>query len=287
MNLKQKNMLKMLVKIAITCLIILFIVFIINNFRKEHFQDKECTGNEQQKVVCCSNHLKDNSGMKIAILNTDGNCELKDVEECPADSEIINIDVGESDVDLVEPLTCDELKEFIEEFKKKYELTAHLGKSSIVDITDDCSNLYIQNTQMDDDVVELAKALKGNTTLTELSLNNNNIDDDGASALADALKGNNTLEYLDLSENNIGDDGASALADALQINNTLEYLDLTENNIGDDGANDLADALKGNNTLIWLDLNNNNIVDTGVSALRPTFVAPSYRFASVEPESAG
>ena len=49
MILKQKNMLKMLVKIAITCLIILFILVIINNFRKEHFQTKNCTGNDKEK----------------------------------------------------------------------------------------------------------------------------------------------------------------------------------------------------------------------------------------------
>ena len=99
MILKQKNMLKMLVKIAITCLIILFILVIINNFRKEHFQVITCIGKDTQKEACCSNHLK-NSEMKTAILKPDGTCELKAVEECPADSKQIDVDEGEEDVEL-------------------------------------------------------------------------------------------------------------------------------------------------------------------------------------------
>ena len=251
MNLKQKNMLKMLVKIAITCLIILFIVFIINNFRKEHFQDKECTGTEEQKEVCCSNHFQDNPGMKTAILNTDGTCELKDVEECPVGSkQIINVDVGESDVDLFEPLTCDELKDFIKtrfgENSESSEVYLEPNPPPLVQVLEDCSRLIILYTRITDKGVELAEALTGNNTLTSLSLSNN-IDDKGAIALAGALTGNTTLTRLSLNHNNIGDTGVSALADALKVNNTLTHLFIQKNNIGQMGKDAVKEARNTNN----------------------------------------
>ena len=272
MKKKKKNMLKMLVKIAITCLIILFIVFIINNFRKEHFQDKECTGTEEQKEVCCSNHFQDNPGMKTAILNTDGTCELKDVEECPVGSkQIINVDVGESDVDLFEPLTCDELKDFIKtrfgENSESSEVYLEPNPPPLVQVLEDCSRLIILYTRITDKGVELAEALTGNNTLTSLSLSNN-IDDKGAIALAGALTGNNTLTRLTLNSNNIGDEGAIALADALKGNTTLTRLSLNHNNIGDTGVSALADALKVNNTLTHLFIQKNNIGQMGKDAVK-------------------
>ena len=64
------------------------------------------------------------------------------------------------------------------------------------------------------------------TSLTTLSLYNNNISDVGAMTLAEALRTNTTLTNLDLSFNIIHAKGAKALADALRTNTTLTALDV-------------------------------------------------------------
>ncbi|KAL9965575.1 hypothetical protein ACROYT_G029390 [Oculina patagonica] len=119
----------------------------------------------------------------------------------------------------------------------------------------------------DADAVVLAKALKGNSSLTELDLSDNNIGDQGATGLAEALKNNKSLTELGLSDNNIDDQGATGLAEALQNNKSLTELDLSVNNIGDQGATALAVALQKNKSLTELDLSVNNIGDQGATGL--------------------
>ncbi|XP_078381248.1 NACHT, LRR and PYD domains-containing protein 3-like [Oculina patagonica] len=111
----------------------------------------------------------------------------------------------------------------------------------------------------------LAGALRKNASLRELNLFGNNIGDVGATGLAGALDENSSLTWLDLSANKIGDDGTTGLARALQENTSLTVLVLSHNKIGDDGAYSLADALKKNTSLTWLNLSRNNIGDDGVT----------------------
>jgi len=113
----------------------------------------------------------------------------------------------------------------------------------------------------------IAGALEVNTALTELKIVNNNIGNLGAQALAGALEKNKTLTKLDLSGNKIGDDGVKALAGALEKNNTLTELNLIYNEIRDGGAQALAGALRVNTTLTELQLGGNNIGDAGAQAL--------------------
>jgi Leucine-rich repeat (LRR) protein len=107
----------------------------------------------------------------------------------------------------------------------------------------------------DNDAVDIARALAGNTTLQTIDLTNNRIGDEGAIALA----GNTTLQTLDLTNNRIGYEGARALAD----NKTLQTLNLDSNEIGDEGAI----ALAGNTTLQTLNLSDNKIGDEGARVL--------------------
>ena len=111
----------------------------------------------------------------------------------------------------------------------------------------------------------LAKGLKDNTTLTNLSLID--IGDEGAVALADALKHNKGLTKLHINKCNISAVGAQDLANALKNNSTLTELDISNNDISDGGANALADALKTNSTLTTLDISINQIGNVGVVAL--------------------
>ena len=83
---------------------------------------------------------------------------------------------------------------------------------------------------------ELFQALALNTTLTELSLFDNNISDAGATELSKALVVNNALAKLDLAQNQIGDTGAAELSKALTVNTVLTMLNLYNKNIGDVGT---------------------------------------------------
>lgn len=117
------------------------------------------------------------------------------------------------------------------------------------------------------DLVQLAEALKVNTTLTSLYIYFNNLGAASAGLLAGALKVNTTLTTLDLFLNNIGDAGAAALAAMLKVNRTLTSVSLGCNNIADVGAAALAGALEVNHALSVLSVDSNEIRSAGATAL--------------------
>ncbi|KAG0287935.1 hypothetical protein BGZ97_006950, partial [Linnemannia gamsii] len=116
------------------------------------------------------------------------------------------------------------------------------------------------------ELVPLADALKTNSTLTALDLQDNKIGSREAQIIAEALKINSTLITLHLGNNMIGDNGAQSLSVALKINSTLTTLDLKGNSIRDVGALALSEALKTNSTLTTLDLKGNSIWYGGLLA---------------------
>lgn len=61
--------------------------------------------------------------------------------------------------------------------------------------------------------------------------------------LFDSLKGNRSLTQVVLDENNLGDPGVRLLADTLKENTSLQQVDLDKNDISDVGGNDLMGAL--------------------------------------------
>lgn len=73
----------------------------------------------------------------------------------------------------------------------------------------------------------IAQALEHNSTLTELSLDINIIDDDGAQGLSVMLEKNKTLTSLDLAMNQFTLKGYLRLAEAVQLNSTLTSLGLS------------------------------------------------------------
>jgi Ran GTPase-activating protein (RanGAP) involved in mRNA processing and transport len=65
----------------------------------------------------------------------------------------------------------------------------------------------------------LAECLQHNTTLLELDLGDNNINDDGANALCQALKSNNkTLKRINLAGNLVKADAVAAIKQQLSAN---------------------------------------------------------------------
>ncbi len=99
---------------------------------------------------------------------------------------------------------------------------------------------------VDDEIIELADALHGNTVLTALSMVSNNITDESVKAIAEALRDNEALMDLNLYDSMVSDDGAIALAEAFAENEVFNSLNLEHNNIGDEGAQVLLDLLKSN-----------------------------------------
>ena len=129
-----------------------------------------------------------------------------------------------------------------------------------------CVNLYRERSD-DVAVAVVAEAIRVNSTLTELSLENKAIGDAGAAALAEAIQTNSTLTVLKLPYNKISEAGAAALAEAIQTNSTLTVLKLPYNKISDAGAAALAEAIQTNSTLTKLSLSHNKIAEAGATAL--------------------
>lgn len=115
-------------------------------------------------------------------------------------------------------------------------------------------------------VLQIATALRANTTLQTLLLGGREIRCEGIVSLANALKGNVTLKTLSAVRCRIGDEGAIALADMLKLNSTLHELIVPSGIIDAAGATALARALAENTSLTVLNLDNNNIPHTSVLA---------------------
>lgn len=114
---------------------------------------------------------------------------------------------------------------------------------------------------------KIAKVLAGNTTLTSLDLEWNNIRDEGAVAIARTLEKNNSLTSLNIGGNIIGDEGAIAIARILEKNNSLTSLNIGGNEIGTRGAVEIAQILENNNSLTSLNIGGNIIGDEGAIAI--------------------
>ncbi|XP_016427515.1 ribonuclease inhibitor-like, partial [Sinocyclocheilus rhinocerous] len=92
----------------------------------------------------------------------------------------------------------------------------------------------------------LATVLRSNSSLKELDMSNNNLQDSGVKKLQNGLENTNcTLQKLSLSDCSITEDGYKALASALRSNPShLIELDLTGNDPGPSGVKQLDDLLQ-------------------------------------------
>ena len=108
----------------------------------------------------------------------------------------------------------------------------------------------------------LKQFLSAPNNFTNLALIDQSLDYDACVELAEALKVNSTVTHIQLRNNQIGDKGLVALANGLKTNITM--LTLNNNQIGNKGAISLAEALKHcnvNKHFFRLILDNNEIVD--------------------------
>ena len=111
-----------------------------------------------------------------------------------------------------------------------------------------CKKLILKKNMITEKgAFKLAQGLKTNTSLENLDLGKNNIQDQGVQYLVEALiTSNKTLTKLHLQSNGITEVGAGYLADMLTCNPAIRRLGLDYNYIGDGGTRLLSDALRSN-----------------------------------------
>ena len=159
--------------------------------------------------------------------------------------------------------------------------------------------LHLQSNEITGDGMRaFAKALKTNTSLKRLMLQNNKLGSEVGANIAVALRHNTTCwRKLNLWANPLTDEGflpiamalasnrpqvqevclrrcqltcrsAEAIAQALRTNSTITVLDLSHNTIEDEGAIALAQAMeRSNRTVSILDLRSNFIGERGLLSL--------------------
>ena len=122
-----------------------------------------------------------------------------------------------------------------------------------------------------DDVDYLSTKIQDRSvsSLKELDLASNSIQDNNLDTLVSAMKKCTSIKRLDLSNNGLRGDAITSLVQLLHCDGSgIEVLNLRENSISDDEGLLLIDALKSNNTLKTLDLcDNKSITDDGRASI--------------------
>ena len=122
-------------------------------------------------------------------------------------------------------------------------------------------------------LVELCASLGENTTLAEISLRSNDLDDRAAAPLAEVLRTSTSLTKVDLSYNGFGELAGRAFGDVLANNSELRDLSLKWNSLRALGCAALTEGLKQNTTLNKLDLGWNGIGEEGSRAIAEMLAA--------------
>ena len=152
----------------------------------------------------------------------------------------------------------------------------NVGVCMIINTTlGSCTNLKIisltNNGITDELLLPMVEAIRGHSSLHELILWENRIDNAGCEALATLLQDPNcNIHTLNIHGNHIRNEGAIAIANSLVSNTKLKELNLRDNQIGNEGAIAIANSLANNTKLKELiisdnQMDNQNIVQDAFS----------------------
>jgi hypothetical protein len=126
----------------------------------------------------------------------------------------------------------------------------------------------------------LALGRMNHNSLEYLSFDNTEISDEGLAEIATALRSQSQLERLDLNNNNIGNSGCIALGNTLSKwphSNKLETLNVTANAIDDEGLQALVSGMMNCRSLKRLSLSHNqSITAAGLRSLFPLLQSESH-----------
>ncbi|XP_066279644.1 leucine-rich repeat-containing protein 74B-like [Branchiostoma lanceolatum] len=134
-------------------------------------------------------------------------------------------------------------------------------------------NTFIESLSLEDNWmtgeggVYMADMLKENPNITDISLANNRLCSEGAEAMGDMLVENRSLRTINLSENKFSDRDAMFFAGAMQSNRHLEELNLSGNEFSEVGGGFMGAGIGANDTLTILNLSWNHLRQKGVFAL--------------------
>ena len=118
--------------------------------------------------------------------------------------------------------------------------------------------LYLFNNDLRSSATVILQALKENSQLKVLDLNDNNMTGQVAEDLANVIKNNSGLEELYLFNNDLRS-SATVILQALKENSQLKVLNLNINNMTGQVAEELANVIKNNSGLEELHLSNNDL----------------------------
>ena len=129
------------------------------------------------------------------------------------------------------------------------------------------TSLNLENNKLGHDISPLSAALTFNSALTRLNLDDNGLGAAGVQLLAEGLASNSTLKRLDLEWNDMSHEGARHLHDLLLVNSTLTTLKLGSNDVGDVGAHAIFSGAHNHPSLTCLNLASNFISHVGLEGL--------------------
>ncbi|KAF7281419.1 hypothetical protein GWI33_004799 [Rhynchophorus ferrugineus] len=122
----------------------------------------------------------------------------------------------------------------------------------------------------------LTEALKPNTHVQTLILQDNWLDVEMASLISDLLVENTILQDLSLQECRIGAEGAEKLGNALSGTQSILSLNLSFNDLGDQGLLALQKGLCENSSLKKLNISHNNLTENSGEILEKILLENKY-----------
>ena len=139
--------------------------------------------------------------------------------------------------------------------------------ANVIHNNSNLEKLDLANNELGPSAVVILQALKHNSKLTVLNLNNNKITGQVAKDLASVIKSNSGLRHLYLFDNDLKS-SAVVILKALEGNAQLETLELSNNNITREVAENLASMIENNSNLKMLGLGNNELGPSAVVILQ-------------------
>ncbi len=137
-------------------------------------------------------------------------------------------------------------------------------------------------------MTQLALALKENTSLEQVLLNNNPLKDYGIVNLVTALMQHPCLRELALDRVGLGAEGAKKVAELLRTHLTLKVISLQGNSIGDEGALAIAEGLRQRHivdrtaaSLERLDVNECDIIEGAIPLAQALFNCKTLHFLDI------
>ncbi|XP_067311030.1 NLR family CARD domain-containing protein 3-like isoform X2 [Pseudorasbora parva] len=138
-------------------------------------------------------------------------------------------------------------EEVLDEFDLKKYNTSEEGRRRLIPAVVNCRKAIFAGCYLTDQCCEsLSSSLQSsNSSLRELDLSNNDLQDSGVKLLSDGLKSSHCqLNILRLNGCNLTGQCCESLSSCIKISNSLRELDLSHNNIQDSGVKCLSNGMK-------------------------------------------